>query len=88
MSVLRRNPLPISRLRAAIAGSLNTRGYIATANWDSMYVLSFLSDMGIKRSEQQTSDNDIGNHFCNHDDFAALSCLGAAQGIRFQKVKQ
>jgi hypothetical protein len=59
----------------------------ATANWDPMYVLNFLSDMGIKRSEQ-TSDNDIGNRFCNHDDFAALSCLGAVQGIRFQKVKQ
>jgi hypothetical protein len=60
----------------------------ATANWDPMYVLNFLSDMGTKRSEQQISDKDIGNHFCNHDDFAALSCLGAAQGIRFQKVKQ
>jgi hypothetical protein len=53
-----------------------------------MYVLNFLSDIGTKRSEQQISDKDIGNHFCNHDDFAALSCLGAAQGIRFQKVKQ
>jgi len=49
-----------------------------------MYVLNFLSDMGTKRSEQQISDNGIGNH----DDFAALSCLGAVQGIRFQKVKQ
>jgi hypothetical protein len=77
-----REPLLSTEVRAIPEGDF------ATANWDPMYVLNFLSDMGIKRSEQQISDNDIGNHFCNHDDFAALSCLGAAQGIRFQKVKQ